>query len=112
MLLLNSISLINLMFMLICKYKYPTKTLRFAFPYFLIHVVCTVLFYHGYLGEWENKNAYTHQIVVMFVLVNSIQLNDLGWTVFLQVPTFLIGIYFQSLAECRIEEINLEILLN
>ncbi len=71
----------------------PTLTPLMTFPYLLTHVVFTCLFYFGKVGEWHDRPAFTQQIVLNFVLVNSVQFNDIFFTLFAQIPLFMIGIY-------------------
>ncbi len=78
----------------------PSKTTYFTFTYLLTHVVFTCLFYFGKVGEWHDRAAYTQQIAVNFVLVNAVQFNDIFFTLFAQIPLFMIGIFVQSLGEC------------
>ena len=73
----------------------------------LNYVVNNCLFYHGFYEEVKDPFAYSQQIVVNFILVNSILFNNIAMIVFLQVPTFLIGSYIQTLGECKILEENM-----
>ena len=93
-------SFVNQMIIIFGACKFPSKTPRFTFTYLLNHVVFVGLFFNGYLGDWEDKDNYKQQIVINFVLVNCVQFNDISFTLFPMVPTFLIGIFVQSYGEC------------
>ena len=72
----------------------------------LNHVVNNCLYYHGFYGEVKDPFATSQQIAINFILVNSILFNNISMIMFLQVPTFLIGIYIQTLGECKIHSEN------
>lgn len=93
MVIVGAITTLNQTVIVICSRIKPEKSTYFTFSYLLNHVVCTCLFYHGYLGEWEDRTAYQQQIVVNFILVNSVMFNDIKFIVFLQTPLFLAGAY-------------------
>ena len=106
----SSVTIINGGFIGLLKWKRPEKSTYLTATYMLNHVVFTCLFFHGYLGEWKDRTAYSQQIVVNFILVNSVLFNDITMIIFWQVPCFMVGMYIQSLGECNIANENLEFL--
>lgn len=88
---------LNQIVIMILRCTSPSNTTRCIWSYMLIHVVITNIVYYNKEGDAfyvEDKSPYDIQIIVNFVLVNSVQFNSLKFTLFLQLPTFFIGIIF------------------
>ena len=79
---INLVTFINQIIIGLLRWKRPEKTTYLTASYMLNQVVFTCLFYHGYLGEWKDRTAYSQQIVVNFILVNCVLFNNIAMIVF------------------------------
>ena len=59
MVIVGAFSFINQLCIGVAKWKKPEITTYFTLPYMINRVVCSCLFYHGYLGEWKDRTAYS-----------------------------------------------------
>ncbi len=87
------------------KYKGQLwKSTYLCVPYLLVHTVATVCCYRDWLAPAltiPNKDVFDFQILVNFIIINTLPLIEFRWTLFGMVPVLMIGTYMQVTVQAK-----------
>lgn len=107
MVIISACALLNQIVWALLRRFMPSQAPKVILTYCLIYEILTPLLLWNQMGQsalhGKDTTIYDELITVNFLLANLVQFNKFTFTLFLQVPCYLISSYFQAWAQCLIQ---------